>query len=399
MNNRSIRPDHRKRSFKEEAQRALSQGHWKKALDYFQKHCSQEPEDLHSQLKVAELLERLGKKKEAAQVYRKAAEAYAQDGFLLQAISINKMILRIDPSSKDVSDRLAQLYTERTLATTPLRPLHIPLLSELKEQELQLLLKQIQLKTFHKGALICCEGETGDSLFIVSRGEVAVYKQTRNGKEIWIRNLKEGDFFGEFGFFTDQKRHASVKSLTECEILEIPRKRLDEMIQIHPHVKEVLQNLFKQRVLDLLLAFSPLFSSLNSIEREEIFKRFRPIQFPEETVLFQGGDPPKSLYMVRSGEVEIFMRNRQGRRTVLATLGSGNIFGEIGPLLNKPRMAYAKTIQPSELLELSKEDLEACLLRFPKVRSILKETSLKRLDRMKEVFSQERVEKVKEGMV
>jgi cAMP-dependent protein kinase regulator len=151
MNNQSIRPDHGRRSFKEEAQQALSQGHWRKALDYFQKHCSQEPEDLRSQLKVAELLERLGRKKEAVQVYRKVAEAYAQDGFLLQAISINKMILRIDPSSKDVNDRLAQLYTKKTLETKPLRPYpHIPLFSELNEKELLLFLRHLEIKTFPK---------------------------------------------------------------------------------------------------------------------------------------------------------------------------------------------------------------------------------------------------------
>jgi cAMP-dependent protein kinase regulator len=387
-------------SFKEEAQRALSQGHWRKALENFQKHCSQEPEDLHSQLKVAELLERLGRKKEAVQVYRQVAEAYAQDGFLLRAISINKMILRIDPSSKDVNDRLAQLYTKKTLETKPLRPFpHIPLFSELNGQELQLFLRHLQIKTFQKGILICCEGETGDSLFIISRGEVAVSRQMPSGREVWIRNLKEGDFFGEFGFFTDQKRHATVKSLIECEILEISRNELNEMTKTHPHIKEVLQNLFNQRVLDLFLGLSPLFSSLTPVEREEILKRFRLYKIPEETLLFKGGDPPNSLYMVKSGEVELFTQNRQGKKIVLAAMRSGNIFGEIGPLFNKPRMAFAKTTRPSELLELTKEDLEECLLQFPKLRSILKETSFKRLARMKEILSQEEVEKVKEGMV
>jgi len=261
------------------------------------------------------------------------------------------------------------------------------------------LLEYIQVKTFPKGALICREGEIGDSLFIISHGEVAVNKQSPSGKEVWVRNLKEGDFFGEFGFFTDQKRHATVKSLTECEILEISRNELDEMTKAHPHLKEVLQNLFKQRVLDLFLALSPLFSSLTSMEREEILKRFRFQKVPEETFLFKGGDPPKSLYMVKSGEVEIFTQNRQGKRILLATLGSGNIFGEIGPLLNKPRMASAKTTQPSELLELTKEDLEACLHQFPKLRSTLNEISFKRLARIKEILSQKEIEKAKEAMV
>jgi CRP-like cAMP-binding protein len=310
------------------------------------------------------------------------------------------MILRIDPSSKDVSDRLAKLYTEKDLGTKTPGPFpHIPLFSELNEQEFQLFLRNIQVKAYPKETLLCCEGDTGDSLFIISHGEVAVNRQMPSGKEVWIRNLREGDFFGEFGFFTDQKRHASVKSLTESEILEISRDELNEMIKIHPHIKEVLQNLFKQRVLDLFLGLSPVFSFLTPVEREEILKRFQFHQIPEETILFKGGDPSKCLYMIKSGEVEIFTQNPRGKKIVLATMTSGNIFGEIGTLLNRPRMASAKTTRPSELLELTKEDLETCLQKFPNLRTTLKETSSKRLARMAEILSQEKVEKVKEGMV
>ena len=66
---------------------------------------------------------------------------------------------------------------------------------------------------------------------------MAITKQTPEGKEVWIRNLREGDFFGEFGFFTDQKRHATVKAMTECEILEISRDELNEMIKTHPRIE------------------------------------------------------------------------------------------------------------------------------------------------------------------
>jgi cAMP-dependent protein kinase regulator len=387
-------------SNKEEAQRALSRGDWKKALESFQKHCAQEPTDLRSRLKVAELLEKVGKKKEAIQVYREVAEAYAQDGFLLQAISVNKMILRIDPSAKDVNDRLAQLYTEKIGKAKPLRPLpHIPLFSELNEKELQSLLDHIQVKTFSKDTSICREGERGDSLMVISRGEVAVSKRNPEGKEVWIRNLKEGDFFGEFGFFIDQIRHASIKASMECEILEISRNELDEVIKTHPRMKEVLQNLFKKRVLDLFLALSPLFSSLTSTEREEVFKQFRLKKVPEETLLFQGGEPPGSLYMIKSGEVEIFTQDKKGQKVVLEIQKSGNFFGELSLLLGKPQIFNAKTKQPSELLELTKEDFETLLRKFPGLQSTVKEISSKRLARIREVLSQEGIEKVREAMV
>jgi len=387
-------------SFKKEAQQALSRGEWRKALECFQNHCAQEPEDFRSQLKVAELLERLGQKKEAVQMYRKVAEAYAQDGFLLQAISINKMILRIDPSSQDVNHRLAQLYAEKTREMKPIRPFpHIPLFSELNEQELQSLLSHIQSKTFLKDSCICREGEGGDSLFVVSRGEVAITRQTPTGREVWVRNLKDGDFFGEFGFFIDQKRHATVKAMTECEILEISRNELNEMIRVHPRLDEVLQNLFKERILDNFLALSPLFSSLTSQERGEVIKRFHLRKIPEGTILFKGGDPPASLYMVKNGGVEIFTQNRHGKKVLLGLLESGNFFGEIGPLFDKPRMASARTTRPTELLEMTQEDFKACLLQFPNLQTKLKEISLKRLSRIKELLSQEAIQKAKEAMV
>ena len=387
-------------SFKKEAQQALSRGEWRKALECFQNHCAQEPEDFRSQLKVAELLERLGQKKEAVQMYRKVAEAYAQDGFLLQAISINKMILRIDPSSQDVNHRLAQLYAEKTREMKPIRPFpHIPLFSELNQQELQSLLPHVQSKTFLKDSCICREGEGGDSLFVISRGEVAITRKTPTGREVWVRNLREGDFFGEFGFFIDQKRHATVKAMTECEILEISRNELNEMIKIHPRLNEVLHNLFKERILDNFLALSPLFSSLTSQERGEVIKRFHLRKIPEGTILFKGGDPPASLYMVKNGGVEIFTQNRHGKKVLLGLLESGNFFGEIGPLFDKPRMASARTTRPTELLEMTQEDFKACLLQFPNLQAKLKEISLKRLSRIKELLSQEAIQKAKEAMV
>lgn len=235
---------------------------------------------------------------------------------------------------------------------------------------------------------------------VISRGEVAIYKQISERQEMRVRSLKEGDFFGEFGFFTDQKRHATVRALTESEVFEISREGLNEVISTHPRIHEVLYHLYKQRVLDLFLSVSPLFGSLSGLERDEVFKRFRLISVPEETLIFNGGDPPGSLYLIKSGEVEICIRNPKGEKVILSILKGGDFFGEIGPLFNKPRMASAKTIQASELLELTKGDLEACLLQFPQIRETLKEITVKRLTRMNlEIFSQKKSEKVREEMV
>jgi CRP-like cAMP-binding protein len=307
----------------------------------------------------------------------------------------------MDPSRKGVNDRLAQLYSEKTQESKPARPvIPIPLFSDLQEQELQSLVTHVQSKIFQKNDLICREGDAGDSLMVISRGEVGIFKKLSKDAEVWIRSLKEGDFFGEFGFFTDQRRHATVKATGECEVFEISRDGLNEIIQTHPRIREVLYDLYRHRVLDLFLSVSPLFFPLANAEREEVFKRFRPVNVSEETVIFEGGDPPLSLYLIKSGEVEIFIRKPRTEKVVLGVLTSGDFFGEIGPLFNKPRTASAKTLGRAELLELTKEDFEACLPRFPQIRATLKDISVKRLTRMNlEIFSKRKTEKVREAMV
>ena len=387
--------------YKEEALLALAKGQWGKALDCLQRHCSHDPSDLRSRLRMAEVLDRLGRKEEAIQEYRKVAESYAAEGFLLQAISVNKIILRINPSLKEVNERLAQLYTEKYQEVKPLHPFpQIPLFSELQDLELQSLVSQVRAKSFQKEETICQDGDPGDSLMVISRGEVGIFKQAPKGKDLLIRRLKEGDFFGEFGFFTDRKRHATVRALVECEVFEISREAMSDILSAHPRIHEVLYGLYKHRVLDLFLSVSPLFASLSALEKDEVFKRFRLISVPGETLVFNGGDPPGSLYLIKGGEVEVFIRNPKGEKVVLSNLKAGDFFGEIGPLFNKPRTASAKTIRPSELLELTREDLEACLSLFPQIRESLKEISVKRLIRMNlEIFSQKKTEKVREAMV
>lgn len=387
-------------TYKEEALSWLSRGDWKKALAFFQRQCEQDPDDLRSRLKKAELLERLGKKKEAIREYREVAEAYARDGYLLQAISVNKMVLRIDPSAKEVNERLAQLYKEKSRESSQRRSLpFIPLLSDLSEQELHSMLDRVQFKTFPKETYLCREGEPGDSIVILCRGEVGIYKQGPQGDERWIRSLREGDCFGEFGFFLDRKRHASVKSLTECETIELTRDELDAIMKVHPRVREVLEGLFKKRVLDNLLALSPLFFTLSAADREEISNRFRLLNLPEMTFVFKGGDPSHSLFLIKSGEVEIFTQDRRGKRVILGKLGSGQLFGEIGLLFHTPRMAFARTTRPTELLELSKQDFDDLLKKFPRLQSLGKELSSKRLIRMKEALAQGIAERSKEPVV
>jgi hypothetical protein len=81
------------------------------------------------------------------------------------------------------------------------------------------------------GEPIVTEGEAGDRLCIVYRGEVRVQK----GGHVLAR-LTAGDFFGEMALFDAAPRSATVTSIGEVEVLDLPRDRFHSLVQQRPGI-------------------------------------------------------------------------------------------------------------------------------------------------------------------
>ena len=73
--------------------------------------------------------------------------------------------------------------------------------------------------------------------------------------------------------------------------------------------------------------------------------------------LFNAGEPGESLYVVRTGEVELYIKDTAGQKIVLTVAGAGEIFGELALLDRGARTATAIALVDTELLELDREDL------------------------------------------
>lgn len=79
--------------------------------------------------------------------------------------------------------------------------------------------------------------------------------------------------------------------------------------------------------------------------------------------LFHTGDFGESLYIIRSGAVELFIKDTTGQKIVLKIAAESDIFGEISMLDNRPRSASALALEDTELFVLDRDDL---LLLFSK---------------------------------
>jgi uncharacterized membrane protein len=79
--------------------------------------------------------------------------------------------------------------------------------------------------------------------------------------------------------------------------------------------------------------------------------------------LFRAGDLGESLFLVRKGEVELYVRDNAGQKIILDITRSGDFFGEIALLDAGARTASAVALTETELIELDRDDL---LLLFEK---------------------------------
>lgn len=111
------------------------------------------------------------------------------------------------------------------------------------------------------------------------------------------------------------------------------------------------------------LAEVDLFKLLDENELAELASVIDSETVAGGQIIFNAGELGDALYIVRSGEVELFVKDTAGQKIVLTTSEPNDIFGELSMLDERPRSATAMALVDTELLMLDREDL---LLLFHK---------------------------------
>jgi CRP/FNR family transcriptional regulator len=116
-----------------------------------------------------------------------------------------------------------------------------------------------------------------------------------------------------------------------------------------------------------LLRSVPLFADLEEGELERFSHVAVPRSFPAGTRVFHEGDSSDACYIVREGSFRVTREHSDGRAITLATLGPGEIFGELAMLDGDKRSASAESITDGTLLALPANDVRSLLARNPEI--------------------------------
>lgn len=88
-------------------------------------------------------------------------------------------------------------------------------------------------KIFKDGEIIFSQGEEGNCMYVIQKGEVEVLIKGEK-EEMPIALLKEGDFFGEMAIFEHEVRSATVRAKGEARVLTVDKRNFLRRINEDP---------------------------------------------------------------------------------------------------------------------------------------------------------------------
>ncbi|MDQ2745710.1 MAG: mechanosensitive ion channel family protein [Acidobacteriota bacterium] len=150
---------------------------------------------------------------------------------------------------------------------------NVSIFAPLSDEESKTLAENSQMRVFAPDEKIVRQGQKGNSMFVIHRGAVTV-RATEDGVSTVLRNLREGDFFGEMGLLTGEPRTATVIATEETEVLEINNLCLKPILEENPALVKTLSQIVAERrlSLDKLEAAS---ETREVVSRESVFNSIK----------------------------------------------------------------------------------------------------------------------------
>jgi small-conductance mechanosensitive channel/CRP-like cAMP-binding protein len=124
-----------------------------------------------------------------------------------------------------------------------------PLFKCLSDEQLDALMPRGRVVHFGKDEKLICQGDTGESMFILVEGQANVVLE-RNGSSKFVASLGAGDCFGEMSLLTGERRSATVIANTDCEVVEIARPILAKSLKQNPELLKELSELLAKRQME-----------------------------------------------------------------------------------------------------------------------------------------------------
>ncbi|MFH1435553.1 MAG: cyclic nucleotide-binding domain-containing protein [Pseudomonadota bacterium] len=302
----------------------------------------------------------------------------------------------------DESAKMARGMRDESLALP-----YFPMFGALAEENFIEIIGCFSPRRFHAGDFLIRQGEVAAEVYLLAKGEleVLIEKKARDdtGKTMklefkHIATLGPGTLIGEMGMVAKTPRSAHVKANSSGLMLSAEIDSFEELSERIPEIADVIVAFCEIRLMENVMATSPILLPIEAKERAEVLRTFERIYVPAGDIIIQEGEQPKGIYVIVSGEVGVTktgkeklpdkkVRSETKDMIFITTLVSGNIFGEISTVMNKPATATVHSVTDAALLFMPSDKFMTFTKTYPQVFQKIYEIVSERESEITEILS------------
>lgn len=171
----------------------------------------------------------------------KIAEKVSQETILKltqsENIHIRQMAQQVLENREGYSSKMeSDMEKESTIPDKILYLKEVEIFKDLSVRELSAIASVTEEVSFPKGEIVIREGDQGETMYLIIRGEVSVIKGLGTEHQIELDRIGEGDYFGEMSLFEDIVRSAAISTEQETRLLVLHKQEFKEIVREYPQI-------------------------------------------------------------------------------------------------------------------------------------------------------------------
>ncbi len=209
-----------------------------------------------------------------------------------------------------------------------------------------------------KKRYVFLQGDRDDYSFFLLTGDL----ELSHDDQI-MKRLTGGDGDARNPLSQLQPRQLSAKATSPVQILRTDRKLIERLLTLdhsppEPDIAVTEYEIPEDEETDWMSVMlqSELFSRIPPANIQRIFAHLEPMKASAGTTVIQQGEIGEHYFVIQRGRCEVTRRAEDGSEITLATLGTGDSFGEEALITDAHRNASVTMLTDGELMRLTKQD-------------------------------------------
>ncbi len=238
-------------------------------------------------------------------------------------------------------------------------PIHGTIPDEVKRSAF---VKSFTARILEPGEVVFYQGEYDKYFYVIESGKVDRFVGKGVEPPMHTNSLGPRSSFGRTGFLFLTPRSATIRARERTLLWVVDRDKYEEFKDASMDPKAILAATDQQKI-QRILKNHFLFRRLDRLGTKEV-NSFFPVKFRAGEVIFYQGDSGDNFYIIKSGEVERYIRHpRKSKKGVIEedeislakTMTSGQSFGELSLMYDAPRGSTVRARTDVECFAISSE--------------------------------------------